>query len=121
MNAEAASAKDPVLHSAPRIEIVGRLVLHEHLRFAALCRLTGMTGGTLSSHLAMLERAGYVVQRDAILQLRPGKLVALTPRGRDAFRTHVEALDALLGRLRGLRGTAVQKVASSGAKAAGED
>lgn len=89
-------ALDPLLHSGPRIAIVSRLALHERMRFAALRDATGMTGGNVASHLDHLEKAGYVVQKDAIIGLRPGKWVALTPAGREAFTVYVAALDKLV-------------------------
>lgn len=110
------AALDPVLHSGPRIAIVGRLVYHPALRFAALRDATQLTGGNLASHLAVLEKEGYVVQRDAIISLRPGKLVALTDRGREAFRRYVAALEALVSELKAAPATPGE-LHSSGAAA----
>jgi DNA-binding MarR family transcriptional regulator len=90
---------DPALHHPARIAIASRLMLVEHMRFTALRDATGLTSGNLASHLAALEKAGYVTQRDAIIRLRPGKLVAMTPTGREAFRAYVSALEALVAEL----------------------
>lgn len=91
---------DPALHHPSRVAIVTRLLPSEHVRFAKLQELTGLTSGNLASHLEALERAGYVAQRDAIVQLRPGKLVAMTEKGREAFRAYVEQVEALLAELK---------------------
>jgi DNA-binding MarR family transcriptional regulator len=91
---------DPVLHHPARIAIATRLAVHEHLRFTALKDATGLTPGNLASHLAAMEKAGYVAQRDAIIRLRPGKLVALTDAGRAALAAYTAQLEALLGELR---------------------
>lgn len=91
---------DPAFHHPARIAIASRLAVHELMRFAALRDACGLTSGNLSSHLALLERAGYVHQRDAIVRLRPGKLVALTPEGREAFAAYVAALERLLAQLK---------------------
>src|SRR5579885_1319636 len=91
---------DAVLHHQARIAIATRLAVHEHLRFTALKEATGLTPGNLASHLAALEKAGYVAQRDAIIRLRPGKLVALTEQGRAALAAYTTQLEALVGELK---------------------
>ncbi len=97
------SGLDPALHAPARIAIASRLVAVERMRFAALRDATGLTPGNLAGHLEALERAGYVEQRDAILSLRRGRLVAMTPRGREAFDAYVRALEALVADLKAQR------------------
>lgn len=87
---------DPLLHNAPRIAIVSRLLLFEVVRFAKLRDLTGLTPGNLATHLDSLERGGYIQQRDAFIAKRPGKIIALTPQGREAFSRYVANLQRLL-------------------------
>jgi len=91
---------DPVLHHPARIAIATRLAIDERLRFTALREATGLTPGNLASHLAAMEKAGYVAQRDAIIRLRPGKLVALTDAGRAALAAYAAQLEALLDELK---------------------
>ena len=68
----------------------------EPLEFTWLKRLLGATDGNLGSHLATLEKSGYVaLAREG--QGRKGRTqVSLTPAGRRAFRSHVEFLRELV-------------------------
>lgn len=94
---------DLVLHSPTRIAIVSRLLVVGPMRFAALRDAVGLTGGTLASHLDVLERAGYVAQRTGLVALRPAKVVVVTARGREAFFAYVAMLDQLVGELKRIK------------------
>lgn len=83
---------DPVLHSGPRITIMSRLVIHRRMRFADLRDSTTLSGGNLSSHLELLERAGYLVQDVDERKVVRQKTVRVTPAGDAAFRTYVSAV-----------------------------
>lgn len=53
-----------------------------------LQRLTGLSNGNLSSHLAMLETAALVQVTKQFLGKPPNTGVALTPAGRTALQAH---------------------------------
>lgn len=96
------AALDPALHHPVRIRILTRLMVHEALRFTALQKATGLTPGNLGSQLAYLEKVGYVASWEAIVSLRPGRLVKVTDDGRTAFKAYVAAVDRLAAELRGV-------------------
>ena len=57
--------------------------------FTRLKRLVEATDGNLGSHLATLEKAGYVSVEKEFVGRKPRTRVAITPAGRSAFRGHV--------------------------------
>lgn len=87
---------DPVLHSGPRITIMSRLAIHRHMRFAALRRATGLTGGNLAAHLEVLAKAGYVTLESDARTVAQRKTIAMTPNGDVAFSDYLAALRAFL-------------------------
>ena len=70
----------------------------EEIEFTALRDRVGATDGNLATHVAKLEKAGYVAVRKRFVKRRPQTLYRLTDRGRDAFAAYLEALEALLPR-----------------------
>ena len=64
--------------------------------FLYLLNETGMNKGTLSSHLARLEKAGYVEITKTYSGKVPQTLLRLTGKGRKAFKRYRQRLrDAL--------------------------
>lgn len=57
----------------------------------------GITDPALSKQVRVLTDAGYLVSRKSAGPGRHRTWLALTPRGRDAFRAHVESLRVALG------------------------
>ena len=92
---------DPVIHAPARLRIM--TTLDESLRdgdemtFPMLQRVLSMTAGNLTTHLAKLEAAGYVVTTKTFAGRKPVTFVALTAAGRGAFRTYRRHLLDLLG------------------------
>ena len=77
---------DRVIHGPARLMVMTSLYVLESADFVFLIRLTGLTWGNLSSHLTTLEEAGYVELEKKIVGKRVNTMVALTPRGSEAFR-----------------------------------
>ncbi|MHB1260770.1 MAG: transcriptional regulator [Thermoplasmatota archaeon] len=92
---------DPVLHSGPRITIMSRLVIHQHLGFTALQKSTTLTAGNLSTHLDVLVKAGYVALAVDEKKVVRRKTVRITPSGDAAFRAYVKQVRAILDGLQG--------------------
>jgi DNA-binding MarR family transcriptional regulator len=86
---------DPVLHTPTRLQLVSvlaRLGDGEELNFPHLQELLGLTAGNLSTHLRRLEEAGYVAVSKAHRDRVPVTGVALTPIGRERFRTYATTM-----------------------------
>jgi DNA-binding MarR family transcriptional regulator len=79
---------DRVIHEPGRLILVALLSGAERTDFLYVQRETGMNKGTLSSHLARLEEAGYVEIEKTFRGKTPQTLLRLTPHGRKAFEQY---------------------------------
>lgn len=86
---------DRLIHEPARLSILTALDACQGADFLFLQRLTGLTVGNLSSHLAKLEEAGWVQQEKQFVGKRPNTQVRITPEGRLAVREHWQRLDGL--------------------------
>jgi len=84
---------DKLIHEPARLKIMAQLFVVIEADFIFLMRQTGLTWGNLSSHMSKLEAAGYVEVRKEFLDKKPHTILALTPKGRDAFKQYRRAMD----------------------------
>jgi DNA-binding MarR family transcriptional regulator len=86
---------DEIIHQPLRLKIMAALWARrrkEPVEFTELKRIVSATDGNLGSHLATLEKAGYLrILKDHVGK-RPRTRTVLTPEGARAFRGHVEFL-----------------------------
>jgi DNA-binding transcriptional ArsR family regulator len=87
---------DRVIHEPGRLMIVALLSAIEKADFLYLLHETDMNKGTLSSHLARLEEAGYVEITKTFRGKVPQTLLRLTLRGREAFELYRRQLKGAL-------------------------
>lgn len=87
---------DRVIHEPGRLMIVALLSAIEKADFLYLLHETGMNKGTLSSHLARLEEAGYVEIAKTFRGKVPQTLLRLTPSGTEAFEKYRRQLKGAL-------------------------
>lgn len=87
-----------IIHQPLRLKIMAALSAEkgEPLDFPRLKAITQATDGNLGSHLATLEKAGYVAIEKDFVGKRPRTQARLTPAGRKAFRDHVDYLRAVV-------------------------
>jgi DNA-binding MarR family transcriptional regulator len=99
MNEQARSISmlDRVIHEPGRLMIVAMLSGIEEADFLYLLHETEMNKGTLSSHLARLEEAGYVEITKTYRGKVPQTILKLTRAGRKAFRQYRETVQEALG------------------------
>jgi len=83
---------DHVIHERGRLMIVALLFAVEEADFLYLQHETCLNKGTLSSHLARLEKAGYVEITKTYRGKIPRTLLRLTPPGRRAFARYRKQL-----------------------------
>ena len=83
---------DRVIHEPGRLMIATLLFAVERADFLYLEHETGMNKGTLSSHLARLEEAGYVEVTKTFRGKVPQTLLRLTDSGRQAFERYRRAM-----------------------------
>jgi len=93
------SEPDELIHQALRLKLMAALYAQRTegpLEFAHLKALTGATDGNLGSHLAALEKAGYVRIEKDFVGKRPRTRVGVTGAGGRAFRAHVDYLRGIV-------------------------
>ncbi len=86
---------DRLIHEPARLALLTVLSSVAQADFVCLKRLTGLTVGNLSSHIAKLAEAGLVTLDKQFVHNRPNTLVALTPLGRQAIENHWRQLESL--------------------------
>jgi DNA-binding MarR family transcriptional regulator len=91
---------DPLLENRIRLGVMALLVVREEVDFNSMKGLLGVTDGNLASHVAALEREGYLTVRKEFVGRRPQTTYARTEKGRRAFADHVQALERLLKKAR---------------------
>jgi DNA-binding MarR family transcriptional regulator len=87
---------DRVVHEPGRLMIVALLSAVKQADFLYLQHETGLNKGTLSSHLARLEEAGYVAIEKTFQGKIPRTLLQLTAAGRAAFEKYRRDLKRVL-------------------------
>jgi len=94
-----AVAPNEVVHQSTRLRILATLHALPRggmLEFVELKGLLEATDGNLGTHLATLEKAGYVLSEKDFVGRKPRTRVKLTPEGRRAFDQHVAYLREVL-------------------------
>jgi DNA-binding MarR family transcriptional regulator len=89
-------ALDSVIHAPARLRLVTQLYVVDGADATFLVNATGMTWGNLATHLRKLEDAGYVRIDKGYKGRRPHTYVALTAKGRKAFRDYRMAITSAL-------------------------
>ncbi len=93
------AAPDELIHQPLRLKIMAALFAEpasEALDFPRLKAIVQATDGNLGSHLATLEKAGYVRLDKDFAGKKPRTRVVVTAAGRRAFRDHVDYLRELV-------------------------
>ena len=79
---------DRLIHEPNRLMIMAQLYVVHSADFLFLQNQVGMTPGNLSAHLSKLEAAGYVEVTKEFIERKPHTALALTKKGRTAFKEY---------------------------------
>ena len=79
---------DRLIHEPSRLTIMANLYVVQSADFLFLQHQTGMTPGNLSAHLSKLEDAGYIEVTKEFIERKPHTALALTKKGRVAFKEY---------------------------------
>ncbi len=90
---------DRLIHEPSRLVIMAQLYVVQSADFLFLQRQTQMTPGNLSAHLSKLEDAGYVEITKEFIERKPHTALALTRKGRDAFKQYRRDIKQIAERL----------------------
>jgi DNA-binding HxlR family transcriptional regulator len=85
-----------VFESRIRLGIMSALMVNDTLDFNALKELLRLTDGNLASHLKALEQQEIIVVSKQFVGRKPSTSYQATGKGKDLFRLHLKALEALI-------------------------
>jgi DNA-binding MarR family transcriptional regulator len=79
-----------------RLGVMAVLLANESVSFNDLKEVLDLTDGNLASHVAALEKAGYVLVNKQFIGKKPNTTYNATAEGKAAFQEHLAALEKLL-------------------------
>ncbi len=72
------------------------LAVNDTLDFNSLKEFLDVTDGNLASHLKGLEKEEYISITKSFIGRKPNTQYAVTQKGKDAFKKHLQALENLI-------------------------
>lgn len=87
---------DPVLEHRVRLQILSVLAANDAYDFNGLKHLLAVTDGNLATHIKALEREKYIAVNKSFVNRKPNTRYHISERGRQAFRKHIDALEAVI-------------------------
>ena len=90
---------DPLIHAPVRLSIIAALAAVDEAEFGHVRDAIEVTDSSLSKQATQLEAAGYVKIRKGYVGKRPRSWLSLTPAGRTAYTTHLQALRTIADEL----------------------
>lgn len=87
---------DDVIHQKVRLGVMSSLMASGEADFNLLKAALGVSDGNLSTHLTVLEEAGYIAVRKEFVGKKPRTTYAPTETGRKAFEEYVAVLEGLV-------------------------
>ncbi len=87
---------DRMVHERLRLGILSALAVNDSLTFNELKTLLEITDGNLSDHARKLQIAGYLRVHKGYAGRKPQTAYALTARGKQALKTYLDQMQALL-------------------------
>jgi len=92
---------DPVIHAPKRLAAMSVLANGERADFGFLRDHVGISDSDLSRQMTALEHAGYIKVSKTGRGRGGATWYRITPAGRQAYRRHIAALNAIVGGVTG--------------------
>jgi DNA-binding MarR family transcriptional regulator len=86
---------DRIIHEPARLSILTALASCKSADYLFLQRLTGLTGGNLSSHISKLVESGLVQIEKSFIKNKPNTQIEITEKGQAAIELHWRQLEDL--------------------------
>jgi DNA-binding MarR family transcriptional regulator len=99
VNGHPVNGLDDVVHQRVRLGVLAVTQGAKRVEFSFLRQTLNLTGGNLSQHLTVLERAGLITIEKGYEGRRPRTWINLTTAGSAALRDELAALKALIRQL----------------------
>ena len=87
---------NPVFENRVRLAVMSILAVNDRMEFNALKEMLDLTDGNLASHIAMLEKNGYLAVKKRFVGKKPQTSYTATPAGKRAFEQHLAALEKFI-------------------------
>jgi len=87
---------DRMLEHRIRLQIMSVLITNDIFDFNTLKETLGVTDGNLASHIKALEKEKYISVLKSFVDRKPNTKYKITERGRNAFKKHLDALEAVV-------------------------
>ena len=100
MNPEPFLNLDRLIHEKGRLAIMSLLAASPELSFTELRESLAMTDGNLTTHIRVLQEAGYISVAKTFQNNRPLTTCLLTAKGRKAFADYINLLDQIIQQTR---------------------
>jgi DNA-binding MarR family transcriptional regulator len=81
-----------------RLGLMSILLVNDWVEFSELKEHLSLTDGNLASHIAALEKLGYLEVKKQFIGKKPNTSYAVTRAGKKAFLEHLNALEKLIRR-----------------------
>lgn len=85
-----------VFESRVRLGMMSLLVVQEQVDFGQIKEILQLSDGNLASHMAALEKIGFIEVRKQFIGKKPNTTYAITAQGRAAFLEHLTSLEKLI-------------------------
>lgn len=85
-----------MLEHRVRLQIMSALITNNLFDFISLKEMLGVTDGNLASHIKALEKEKYISVSKSFVDRKPNTKYKITERGRNAFKKHLDALEAVV-------------------------
>ena len=86
-----------IFDSRIRLGIMSALMVNTEINFNELKELLNITDGNLASHLKTLEESEFVKVHKGFIGRKTNTTYAITRPGEKAFKTHLTALEKMIG------------------------
>jgi DNA-binding MarR family transcriptional regulator len=87
---------DKAFENRIRLQIMSVLMANTSYDFNSLKDLLQITDGNLASHIKALEKEEYISITKSFIGKKPNTQYAVTKKGRNAFKKHLQALENLI-------------------------
>lgn len=90
------AALNKIFDSRIRLGVMSVLIVNDSVSFNELKQMLDLTDGNLASHLNTLEQAAYLKVSKAFIGKKTNTTYAITALGRQAFKSHLDALEKMI-------------------------
>lgn len=87
---------DKTLEHSVRLQILSILIVNDFFDFNSLKEVLNLTDGSLATHIKALEREKYIVVNKSFVDRKPNTRYKISEKGRQAFKKHLDALEAIV-------------------------